>query len=205
MIAHCSSVSNSLSEDEALRRARNGDASGFERLYRLHSGRVRSMCLKMVANSAEADDLTQETFLRAFRKIGTFRGESRFGTWLYRLSFNVVLGELRKKKPRRESTGGLLSSDSEAEAEALEQETAGPDPSLAGLLDRVNLDRAMQQLSAGQKAAFLLHDVHGYKHTEIAEIMDWSIGTSKGQLHRARMRLRALLQGALASPHSQVC
>jgi len=205
MIAHSSTVSNNLPEHEALRRARNGDASGFERLYRLHSGRVHSMCLKMVANSAEADDLTQESFLRAFRKIGTFRGDSSFGTWLYRLSFNVVLGELRKKKPGKESSGGLLSPDSEAEAKNLEQETAGPDPSLAGLLDRLNLDRAMQRLSAGQKIVFLLHDVHGYKHTEIAEIMDWSIGTSKGRLHKARMRLRALLQGALASPHSQIC
>ena len=183
-----------------LQRARKGDASAFERLYRLHSGRVRCMCLRMVANSAEADDLTQEAFLRAFRKIGTFRGESSFATWLYRLSFNVVLGALRKKKPHSEATG-LLSSDTEADTKAIEEQTASPDPSHVGLPDRLNLDRAVQHLSAAQKIAFELHDVRGYKHTEIAEIMDWSINTSKGQLHRARCRLRALLQGALPSTH----
>lgn len=180
-----------LPEADAIRLAQQGDAAAFERIYRLHNRRVYSLCLRMVGNTAEAEDLTQEAFLQLFRKISTFRGESAFSTWLHRLAVNVVLMRLRKK------TGAETSLE---EATEPDEETGGPrkdfgapDLELSGSIDRVNLKRAVDQLPAGYKAIFILHDVQGYEHNEIADIMGCSIGNSKSQLHKARMRLRELL------------
>ena len=183
-----------LAEADAIRQAQQGDAAAFEHIYRLHSRRVYALCLRMVGNTAEAEDLTQEAFLQLFRKIQTFRGESAFSTWLHRLAVNVVLMRLRKK--------GLPEVSLEEETEP-DEETGGPrrdvgapDPALVGGIDRVHLERAIAQLPPGYKLVFLLHDVQGYEHNEIAEIMGCSIGNSKSQLHKARMRLRELLQEA---------
>ncbi len=183
-----------LPESEAIRLAQQGDAAAFERIYRLHNRRVYSLCLRMVGNTAEAEDLTQEAFLQLFRKIATFRGESAFSTWLHRLAVNVVLMRLRKKRLPETSLEEVTEPDEESGGPR--KDVGGPDPLLIGSIDRVNLERAMEQLPPGYKMAFVLHDIQGYEHNEIAEIMGCSIGNSKSQLHKARMRLRELLQEA---------
>ncbi len=171
--------------------AQHGDAAAFEFLYRLHSRRVYALCLRMVGNASDAEDLTQEAFLQLFRKIGTFRGESAFSTWLHRMTVNVVLMRLRKK---------ALPVTSLEETTEPDEETGGPrkdvgeqDLRLEGSIDRVNLERCIGQLPPGYKTVFVLHDIQGYEHNEIAGIMGCSIGNSKSQLHKARMRLRELL------------
>lgn len=181
-----------LSEAEAIRRAQQGDAEAFERIYRLHNRRVYALCLRMVGNTAEAEDLTQEAFMQLFRKIGTFRGESAFSTWLHRLAVNVVLMRLRKKTLTETSLEEVTEPDEDAGGPR--KDIGGPDLRLSGSVDRVNLERAVEQLPPGYRSIFVLHDVQGYEHNEIATIMNCSIGNSKSQLHKARMRLRELLQ-----------
>ncbi len=181
-----------LPEAELIRRAQNGDATAFERIYRLHGRRVYSLCLRMVGNTAEAEDLTQEAFLQLFRKIETFRGESAFSTWLHRLTVNVVLMRLRKKTLPESSLDEL--TEPEEESGGARRDIGGPDPLLSGSIDRVHLQRAIEQLPPGYKMVFVLHDMQGYEHNEIAELLGCSIGNSKSQLHKARMRLRELLQ-----------
>ena len=149
----------------------------------------------MVGNTAEAEDLSQEAFLQLFRKIHTFRGESAFSTWLHRLAVNVVLMRLRKKTLAETSLEETTEPDEETGGPR--KEIGGPDLRLTGSIDRVNLQRAIEQLPPGYKAVFVLHDIQGYEHNEIAGIMSCSIGNSKSQLHKARMRLRELLQEAL--------
>jgi len=189
--------SEEMSEAEAIRLAQCGDAAAFERLYQLHSRRVYSLCLRMVGNTAEAEDLTQEAFLQLFRKVATFRGESAFSTWLHRLSVNVVLMKLRKKSGMETSLEQITEPDEESGGPRRDFGT--PDLRLSGSIDRVNLQRAVDQLPPGYKSVFILHDVQGYEHNEIANIMGCSIGNSKSQLHKARMRLRELLQEAVRS------
>jgi RNA polymerase sigma-70 factor, ECF subfamily len=186
-----SSVVRELGEAEAIRRAQQGDAEAFERIYRLHNRRVYALCLRMVGNTAEAEDLTQEAFLQLFRKIGTFRGESAFSTWLHRLAVNVVLMRLRKKTLAETSLDEATEPDEESGGPR--KDIGGPDLRLSGSVDRVNLERAVEQLPPGYRSVFVLHDVQGYEHNEIAVIMNCSIGNSKSQLHKARMRLRELL------------
>jgi RNA polymerase sigma-70 factor, ECF subfamily len=180
-----------IPESESIRLAQQGDAAAFERLYQLHSRRVYSLCLRMVGNTAEAEDLTQESFLQLFRKISTFRGESAFSTWLHRLAVNVVLMKLRKKSGKETSLEQVTEPDEESGGPR--RDFGAADLKLSGSLDRVNLERAVEQLPPGYRAVFVLHDVEGYEHNEIAEIMGCSIGNSKSQLHKARMRLRELL------------
>jgi len=181
-----------MSEKEAIWRAQREDASAFESLYRLHSLRVYSACLRMVGNTAEAEDLTQETFLVVYRKIRTFRGDSAFSTWLHRIAVNFFLMGLRRKTSMETS----LENQGEpgTNRPATRDEPAGADLTLAGSLDRLNLERAMKKLGPSQRLVFVLHDIQGYKHTEIAKILHWSIGNSKSRLHRARAQLRTLLQ-----------
>jgi len=188
------SQSDRLSEAEAIGRAQQGDASAFETLYHLHKRRVYSLCLRMTANTATAEDLTQEAFLQLFRKIGTFRGESAFSTWLHRMAVNVVLMQLRKK--------GLnvvpLEETMEGEEESARKEPGADDVRLAGSLDRLQLQQAIGELPPGYRMIFLLHDVQGYEHNEIADMVGCSIGNSKSQLHKARMKLRELLKTSRA-------
>lgn len=179
-----------FTEAEAIERAKRGDAAAFARLYELHKRRVYSLCLRMTYNSTEAEDLTQEVFMQLFRKLHTFRGESAFSTWLHRLAVNSVLMHLRKK--------GLVAVSLEETTETEEGETpkkevGGPDNLLAGSIDRVNLERAIERLPPGYKAVFILHDIEGFEHNEIAERMGCSVGNSKSQLHKARMKLREYL------------
>jgi RNA polymerase sigma-70 factor (ECF subfamily) len=146
----------------------------------------------MVNNPADAEDLMQEAFLQLFRKIGTFRGESAFSTWLHRMTVNVVLMRLRKKSLPTDSLEETLDPD--AEGNSPKRDVGAPDLRLSGAVDRVNLERSIEQLPPGYRAVFVLHDVQGYEHNEIADIMGCSVGNSKSQLHKARTRLRELLQ-----------
>jgi|HubBroStandDraft_6_1064221.scaffolds.fasta_scaffold95900_3 RNA polymerase sigma-70 factor (ECF subfamily) len=186
-------ASGELSEAEAIRRARDGDRTVFECLYRLHSRRVYAVCLRMVGNTAEAEDLTQETFLLLLRKIHTFRGESAFSTWLYRLAVNLVLMRLRRKSPPTDSLEAALDPDDETASPHPAPRMGAPDLLLEGSIDRINLERSIKQLPVGYRTVFVLHDIQGYEHHEIAEILGRSVGVSKSQLHKARMRLRELL------------
>ncbi len=189
------SETGELSEADAIRLAQQGDPEAFERIYQLHNRRVYALCLRMVGNTAEAEDLAQEAFLQLFRKIGTFLGESAFSTWLHRLSVNVVLMKLRKKSLPETSLEEQTEPDEETGGPR--KDVGGPDLLLTGSVDRVNLQRAIEQLPPGYKSVFVLHDIQGYEHNEIAQIMSCSIGNSKSQLHKARMRLRELLQETL--------
>jgi RNA polymerase sigma-70 factor (ECF subfamily) len=181
-----------MAEAEAIRLAQVGNAAAFDFLYQLHSRRVYALCLRMVRNPSDAEDLLQEAFLQLFRKIGTFRGESAFSTWLHRMTVNVVLMRLRKK---------ALPTASLEEATEPDEDTGGPrkdigapDLRLSAAVDRVNLERSVEKLPPGYRTVFVLHDVQGYEHNEIADIMGFSVGNSKSQLHKARTRLRELLQ-----------
>src|ERR1700688_1736672 len=186
-----------ITEAEAIRRAQQGDAEAFERIYRLHSRRAYVLCLRMVGNTAAAEDLAQEAFLQLFRKICTFRGESAFSTWLHRLAVNVVLMRLRKKT--LSETSLEETTDPDDESSGPKRELGAPDLLLSGSIDRVHLERAIEQLPPGYRQVFVLHDVQGFEHNEIAGLMKCSIGNSKSQLHKARMRLRELLQETLRS------
>jgi RNA polymerase sigma-70 factor, ECF subfamily len=184
-----------LTEAEAIRLAQAGNAAAFEFLYQLHGRRVYALCLRMVGNPADAEDLMQEAFLQLFRKIGTFRGESAFSTWLHRMTVNVVLMRLRKKSLPTDSLEETLEPD--AESSAPKRDVGAPDLRLTGAVDRVNLERCIEKLPPGYRTVFVLHDVQGYEHNEIADIMGCSVGNSKSQLHKARTRLRELLQEEL--------
>jgi RNA polymerase sigma-70 factor, ECF subfamily len=184
---------DSPSLNETLRLAQRGDAGAFEEIYRLHSRRVFSLCLRMLGDPVDAEDLAQEAFLQLFRKIHTFRGESAFSSWLHRLTANVVLMSFRRKKAVVASLDEVMRINEEDNAPRWE--IGGPDLRLTGVFDRANLQTAIEQLPEGYKRMFLLHDVHGYEHNEIAEILGCSIGNSKSQLHKARKRLRELLHG----------
>jgi RNA polymerase sigma-70 factor, ECF subfamily len=184
----------SLSESEAVRLAQRGDPAAFERLYRLHSRRVYALCMRMVTNPVEAEDLTQDAFLQVFRKLHTFRGDSGFSTWLHRLTVNIVLMRFRKVKHAELPLDDLQTTEENAH---LPFDPGADDLRLNGLIDRINLSRAVDQLPDGYRQMFVLHDMQGYEHNEIAEIMGCSIGNSKSQLHKARMRLRELLHEAL--------
>jgi RNA polymerase sigma-70 factor, ECF subfamily len=189
-------------EAEAIRRAQTGDSAAFEHLYQLHSRRVYALCLRMVSNPADAEDLTQEAFLQLFRKIGTFRGESAFSTWLHRMTVNVVLMRLRKKALPTDSLEETLEPD--AENSGPKRDVGAPDLRLSGAVDRVNLERSIEKLPPGYRTVFVLHDVQGYEHNEIADIMGCSVGNSKSQLHKARTRLRELLQEEIREQARQV-
>jgi RNA polymerase sigma-70 factor (ECF subfamily) len=186
-----------LSEKETIRLAQEGNAAAFEQLYRRYSGRVYSLCLRILKNDSEAEDLTQEAFLLLFRKINTFRGEARFSTWLHRLTINLVLMGLRKKRYPEVSLDATLEPGEEDSRPLIDP--GGPDLRLSGVVDRMNLSRAVEQLPEGYKKMFILHDVEGYEHHEIAAILGCSSGNSKSQLYKARLRLRELLQEALRS------
>ena len=176
---------------ELLERAQAGDHRAFAEIYSLHKRRIYSLCLRMLGNAAEAEDLTQEAFLQLHRKIGTFRGESAFSTWLHRLAINVVLMRLRKKGLQ------LISLDEAMEPTTEERpgRSFGTDDlSLTGAIDRLALQRAIDDLPAGYRLIFMLHDIEGYEHNEIADMLKCSIGNSKSQLHKARLKLRDALR-----------
>jgi RNA polymerase sigma-70 factor (ECF subfamily) len=172
--------------------AQGGDAAAFEYIYRRHSRRMYALCLRLARNPVEAEDLTQEAFLKLFLNIHTFRGESAFSSWLYRLTANVAFMSFRKKKLATDS----LESPSETDDESgpTTHEIGVVDLRLSGLFDRINLEAAIERLPEGYKAMLLLHDVYGYDHNAIAKMRGCSVGNSKSQLHKARKRVREDLQ-----------
>jgi RNA polymerase sigma-70 factor, ECF subfamily len=172
-----------------IARAQQGDEEAFSALFEAHKRRVYSLCLRMTGNTAEAEDLTQEAFLQLYRKISTFRGESAFSTWLHRLAVNVVLMHLRKKGLQQVSLDEMDTSQSEP----VKRDYGSDDLRLTGSVDRIGLQTAIADLPPGYRTVFVLHDVEGYEHNEIAEIMKCSVGNSKSQLHKARMKLRERL------------
>jgi RNA polymerase sigma-70 factor, ECF subfamily len=176
-----------LPEVELARRVARGDEAAFEEVYRIHHRRVYGLCLRMTQNVAEAEDITQEVFILLHRKAGSFRGESQFNTWLYRLTVNQVLIRFRKSKARREDA----LEDDEPRPTELDHPRS---PGASQLADRIALDSALAQLPPGYRAAFILHDVEGYEHEEVAEILGCAVGTSKSQLHKARAKLRKILK-----------
>ena len=182
-------------EAKAIEAAKNGSAEAFETLYHAHKRRIYSLCLRMTGNPADAEDLTQEAFLQVFRKIGTFRGEAAFSTWMHRLAVNLVLMRLRKKGILASSLEEPVEADSEG---SRRRDFGTADLALTGVVDRVVLERAIQALPAGYRTVFCLHDVEGFEHQEIASMIGCSVGNSKSQLHKARMKLRGLLQGKQA-------
>ena len=171
---------------DLAQKAAVGNIAAFELLYERYHRRTYSLCLRMTTSSTEAEDLTQEVFIQLFRKIGSFRGESAFSTWLHRLTVNQVLMHFRRRSVKNEKT-----SD---DGEVPEQVVPGTEnQSKMPVLDRIALTRAVSQLPPGYRSVFMLHDVEGYEHEEVARLLKISVGTSKSQLHKARLKLRGLL------------
>jgi RNA polymerase sigma-70 factor (ECF subfamily) len=177
------------SDAELVKKAQQGDADAFATLFYTHRPRVYSLCLRMTNNTAEAEDLTQDAFLQVFRKLSTFRGDSALSTWLYRVAVNTVLMHFRKKGLRQVS----LDESSNQDTRLLKREYGSVDERLSGSVDRIALARAMQELPAGYRTIFLLHEIKGYEHQEIARILRCSVGNSKSQLHKAKLKMRELL------------
>ena len=177
---------NTLSDYELAAASAAGDAGAFEKLYQLHHRRVYSLCLRMLGNATEAEDLTQDVFVQLFRKIGSFRGDSAFTTWLHRMTVNQVLMHFRKRGVKLEQA----TEDGEMQ-EPVEIGTGRADAMT--IVDRIALEKAISELPPGYRTVFVLHDVEGHEHEEIAKMLGCSVGTSKSQLHKARMRLRELL------------
>jgi RNA polymerase sigma-70 factor (ECF subfamily) len=171
---------------ELARRCEKGDGQAFEELYRRHAGRLYTLVYRMVGSAPEADDLLQEVFLHAHRKLSSFRGDSSLGTWLYRLGMNHCLDYLRGRQAKM----GRATDSLDAEGMV---EPAAPCPAVPVAISRMDLERAIARLPEGCRAAFLLHDVEGFDHREVGRILGVSEGTSKSQVHKARMKLRAML------------
>lgn len=180
-------ITESASDLELVARSAAGDVVAFEQLYEVHRRRVYSLCLRMLGNTADAEDMTQEVFIQLYRKIGTFRGESAFTTWLHRLTVNQVLMHLRKRGVR------LVETTEEGDMKDVVQQGTER-PHAMPIIDRIALDQAIAKLPPGYRAVFTMHDIEGYEHDEIAGLLGCSVGTSKSQLHKARMKLRTILR-----------
>jgi RNA polymerase sigma-70 factor (ECF subfamily) len=191
-----------MTEAEVIDKAKLGDERCFEALYAQHKRRVFSLCLRMTGGDhSQAEDFTQEAFLQLFRKIASFRGESAFSTWLHRLSVNIVLMQFRKKVPVAISLDE--APEDQHDDKPTRREIGTRDNLLHGSIDRINLQRAVEDLPPGYRIIFVLHDIEGYEHNEIAEMLGCSIGNSKSQLHKARMKLRILLTSAGAAAQTK--
>ena len=169
------------------------DVDAFEEIYRRHHKRVYSLCFRMVKNTSAAEDLTQEVFLQLFRKLHTFRGESSFTTWLHRLTVNQVLMHFRKPLVKTEKT-------TEDGTTPIRIVSGTENPRRMSLIDRIALNEAIDQLSPGYRMVFILHDLEGYEHEQIGKMLGCAVGTSKSQLHKARLRLRQLLTARHNTP-----
>lgn len=171
------------SDRELVERARRGDVAAFGELFTAHQRRIYALCLRMTADPSRAEDLTQEAFVRAWQKLGSFRGRSRFLTWLHRVTVNVVLGDLRSRGRWEARLTDLEQPATEARAAVRRHPEAALD-----------LERAIEELPPQARMVFVLHDVEGYRHREIAEMSGLAEGTSKAHLHRARRFLREVLK-----------
>jgi RNA polymerase sigma-70 factor (ECF subfamily) len=181
---------------DLVKRAQQGDADAFATLFHTHKARIYSLCLRMTNNAAEAEDLAQDAFLQVFRKLSTFRGDSALSTWLHRIAVNTVLMHFRRKTPARISLDE--SQTSPDGGKSLRRDYGTRDGRLETSVTRLALARAISELPEGYRVIFLLHEVEGYQHREIADALGCSVGTSKSQLHKAKLRIRELLTRA---PH----
>jgi RNA polymerase sigma-70 factor (ECF subfamily) len=175
---------------DTIRRAQAGDSEAFGEIFNANRGKVYALCLRMTCNVTEAEDLAQDAFMQAFVRLSTFRGDSALSTWLYRVAVNIVLMHFRKKVWQQVSQDEPLDPD----GKTARRECGRNDGRLSGTVNRIALTRALQQLPAGYRMVFLLHDVHGYEHKEIADMLECSTGNSKSQLHKARCKLRQILE-----------
>ena len=169
-----------------IERCRQGDLAAFESIYRAHAGRLYSVAVRMLGNAADAEDVLQEVFLAAHRKLDRFRGDSALGTWLYRLATNLCLDHLRSRAVKSGQVTGTLDDEpglADTGSRRLAERT----------VDRMDLERALTQLPEGCRTAFVLHEVEGLEHREVADILGIAEGTSKSQVHKARLRLRSIL------------
>ena len=178
---------------DLVARCRAGDTQAFEAVYRAHAPRVYSLARRMAGSADEADDLMQEIFLHVYRKIGTFKGDAALGTWLYRLALNRCLDYVRGRHARMDRVTDSLDDD------VVELRSPAETP-----IARMDLERAIQQLPDGCRAAFVLHDVEGFDHKEVARLLGIAEGTSKSQVFKARLKLRAVLQQPLV-PEQVTC
>jgi RNA polymerase sigma-70 factor (ECF subfamily) len=186
------------SESHLIARAQRGDESAFAEIFEKYKRRVYSLCLRMTRIPADAEDLTQDVFLLLFRKISTFRGESAFSTWLHRMVANVAFMHLRKKGRPQVS----LDDVGPSQDQPVRRDVGDHDLRLKGCIDRITLERAIAKLPPGYRAVYALYELQGYGHHEIAEIMNWSVGNSKSQLHKARRKLEAWIRTCRTQPSS---
>ena len=177
------------SQRSLVQRAQQGDGQAFATLFQIHKKRIYSLCLLMTKDIAEAEDLTQEAFLQVFRNIGSFRGDAAFSTWLYRVAVNTVL----MKRRRQKSPPPLSLDQPESPDSSLRRDLGRSDPALSGAIDRIALRRAIQELPKGYRRIFVLHEVEGYEHHEIAQLLQCTIGNSKSQLRKAKIKMQSLL------------
>jgi RNA polymerase sigma-70 factor, ECF subfamily len=173
-----------------------GEMEEFEEIYHLHHKRVYSICFRMVRNTSDAEDLTQQVFIQLFRKLHTFRGESSFTTWLHRLTVNQVLMHFRRRAVKTEKT-------TEDGSTLIRIVSGTENPSRMAVIDRIALNQAIGQLPTGYRMVFILHDLEGFDHDEIGKMLGCAVGTSKSQLHKARQRLRQLLMGRRTTPQKR--
>jgi RNA polymerase sigma-70 factor (ECF subfamily) len=178
------SKGSTAQDGELLARCRAGDVEAFEAVYKQHAPRLYALASRMAGSPDEGEDLLQEIFLQAYRKLGSFKGEAALGTWLYRLALNHCLDFVRSRKAKMEKVTETL------DAETSFQPIARRDTPIA----RIDLERALDQLPPGCREAFVLHDVEGFDHREVADMLGIAEGTSKSQVFKARMKLRGLLQ-----------
>ncbi len=176
-------------DSELIARAQNGDPQACAAIFDLHRRRVYSTCLLMTKNVSDAEDLTQDAFIQIFRGLHSFRGDSAFSTWIYRVVVNTVLMTRRKRHLREVS----LDEQASVDYSPVNREFGRDDSKLMGAVDRVSLTQAAKSLPEGCRAIFILHEVEGYEHHEIADRLRCSIGNSKSQLHKARLKMRKLL------------
>ena len=171
------------SDIELVERCRRQEATAFEELYRLHAGRVYNLACRLSGNQSDGEDLLQEIFVLVFRKLESFKGEAALGTWIYRLATNHCLDFLRSRDARMRQVTGTLG----------DEDVKMPSPIRPLRADRIDLERAIARLPDGYRAAFVLHDVEGFEHREVAALLGIAEGTSKSQVHKARLKLREYL------------
>jgi RNA polymerase sigma-70 factor (ECF subfamily) len=186
------SISQTNGDARMVKAAQEGDLGAMTWIYERYRRRIYNLCLRMLRDQADAEDLTQDVFVQLFRKISTFRGESAFSTWLHRLAVNMVLMDIRSRSSKRYSLVPIESSNEEDDS--LYEQLGREDDGLRSSLDRMTIIGAMEDLPPGYRMVFLLHDVHGYEHQEIAEILSCSVGNCKSQLHKARLKMRRLIE-----------
>jgi RNA polymerase sigma-70 factor (ECF subfamily) len=189
-------------DTDLIARAQQGDPDAFATLFHAHKARIYSLCLRMTNNASEAEDLTQDAFMTVFRKLPTFRGDSALSTWLYRIAVNTVLMHFRKKTPNQVSLDEPFTNLDEAKP--VRREFGTRDGRLESSVARLALTRAISELPAGYRTIFLLHQVEGYEHHEIAEFLGCSVGNTKSQLHKAKLKIREFLKSERQSEAEKV-